>query len=298
LLVVALILLAGIFILHFIPKKKTYVVVSNSTRNYKIKVYGTEYTVGQHGTVFLQLLDDNYQPIENGSCWLNVYYPNKTYFIYDALMQHKDEGLYYYDFVCPEQTGVYMLTTRCWIPTKNFLYYASSFTPVSATNIYGDYTLTWEIDEQYHQYTGFEVYYDLTGIQNVTNATVNIMIVYKMTWCNDCLEMYVYNFTSGTWVLLPNRGSGRGIYVNNPTLTLSNSIDLGYIDNGVIRVGLRTTTSETIKLDYLVADVVGFATVYEDMISLRGSGEIHVSKPVNATFNITFPEVPEVGILT
>jgi len=84
----------------------------------KMEVLGTDYFAGDNGTIFLQLLDDNKQAIENSSCRINAYYPNKNLFLSNILMNYLDDGLYYYDTTIPSALGVYMLSGTCAIPNN------------------------------------------------------------------------------------------------------------------------------------------------------------------------------------
>ena len=47
------------------------------TNDVKLSFFGTEYLVGDNGTVWLQLLR-NYQPINNASCYVDIYSPSKN----------------------------------------------------------------------------------------------------------------------------------------------------------------------------------------------------------------------------
>lgn len=83
----------------------------------KVDFFGTEYQAGDAGTVWLQLLR-NYQPINNGTCFVDMYYPNKIQMLDNELMFYLDgsDGLYYRDFTVPSTVGVYMLSASCYLP--------------------------------------------------------------------------------------------------------------------------------------------------------------------------------------
>ncbi len=98
--------------------------IINKTRyaDVKIHFFGTDYVAGEKGTIWLQLLR-NYQPINNATCHVTAYYPNKTKLLDNVLMNYLDgsDGLYYYDLTVPEQTGVYMLSASCYLPRHAFI---------------------------------------------------------------------------------------------------------------------------------------------------------------------------------
>ena len=87
---------------------------------YHIKfVHGTQYQSGDDGTVFLQLLDANNHPINNSAsvCFLTIYYPDKTLFKHDQLMQYLEDGIFYYDVKVPNTEGIYMASAYCTVPS-------------------------------------------------------------------------------------------------------------------------------------------------------------------------------------
>jgi len=87
-----------------------------SKRN--IEFHGTDYFPHENGKIFLQLLDENRSDVNNGWCWLDIYYPNSSIMIDDGSMVRLGEnGLYYYDILVPDDLGVYMLSAYCKYPT-------------------------------------------------------------------------------------------------------------------------------------------------------------------------------------
>jgi len=81
-----------------------------------IDIFGTEYLPGDIGKVFLQLLDNDNQPIDNSSCYVRIYNPDESVFINITLMDYLDDGLYHYDVTVPNMTGVYMVSAFCDVP--------------------------------------------------------------------------------------------------------------------------------------------------------------------------------------
>lgn len=287
------------------PNPKNVTFISNETNDYRMKVFGTEYFPGEVATTFLQLLNENYEPVYNATCWLNVYYPNNSIFIYNAMMARFDEGLYYYDYVVPNISGIYMLTTRCFLPTLHHTFLANDFGEIYSVDQQGTYYNTHEVDNVYHVlrelHKYIDVYYNMTNSVDISNVTdAQIVMFYKLPHCTECLEMYIYDFVNNEWVLLPNKGSGVGVYSGADELVLSNPIDGGdlnrFVDeNGNIMVRLRTSRYE-LDVDYIGVDVVVGAVQYTNLISLRGSGEVHVHS--NVPVNVTVEEPPEVRVIT
>jgi len=273
------------------------VIAENKTRNYKIKVYGTEYVTGQIAKTFLQLLDEHNQPVENASCWLDVYYPNTTVFIDYAWMLKFKDGLYYYDYVLPNVTGVYMIVVKCYVPTEEYHLKASEATIVQGTNYLNDYQATWFDDLVYWETRreGGKIILDFNftvdfAITNETN--IDVLTIYSMSWCFECLKMYIYDYSTNSWELLPNRGSGRWpqrIILSNP-ITVEKIDDYLSPDN---KLTIRLeTTAYRLDVDYLIIRLIGGTIEYQDLTILRGSGEAHVSEPitgVNLTAEVEWP---------
>ena len=82
-----------------------------------LEVHGTEYYIGDKAKIFLQYLDINNEPVENSACRTNVYYPNSTQWLNHAPMFYVGhDGIYYRDFIIPNETGVFMLSAECYKP--------------------------------------------------------------------------------------------------------------------------------------------------------------------------------------
>ena len=83
-------------------------------------ISGTEYSPGESATIFLQLKDTQGLARNDGTCYLDIWYPANIssvhpYTIQDAPMLKAlgDDGMYYYDLIAPSTLGVYMLSAKC-----------------------------------------------------------------------------------------------------------------------------------------------------------------------------------------
>jgi hypothetical protein len=110
------------------------------TSDVKIEFMGTEYIPNEPATIWLQLLR-NYQPINDATCYVTVYYPNKMAFLNKTLMTYLSgsDGLFYYDLTTPSQLGVYMLTASCYIPANAW---SDSFADYSKIEVYENITVS------------------------------------------------------------------------------------------------------------------------------------------------------------
>jgi len=105
-----------------IIKKQEDIFEKVKTVDTSMKFFGTEYTAEEPATIWLQLLR-NYQPLNNATCYITAYQPNKTIFLNKTLMNYLDgsDGVYYYDLTAPSILGVYMLSANCKIPQDAFV---------------------------------------------------------------------------------------------------------------------------------------------------------------------------------
>jgi hypothetical protein len=145
---------------------------------------GTEYQINDNGTVFLQLLDNNQQPVNNSICYLTMFSPDKTKILDGAMMTYllTSEGLYYYDFIVPNTVGVYMISARC------FYYYNITY----ITDIKDSWTSSTAPTTNYGNNTFFTV-------GKASSAILNSYIEFNLSnisSINDINEVWLYLYVS------------------------------------------------------------------------------------------------------
>ena len=295
---------------NLLPKKRrVFVNETVSPTGARIKVFGTEYVPNDEGRVFLQLLDENYQPIDDGACLLYLYYPNRTIWFDSALMMYQEDskGLYYFDFIVPNITGVYMVTVECLYVLDEQIDTSDDFDLVYGTVVSGDYTDTWYEDGHYHwvreswddRYR-LEIYYDFKNITQPDNYN-GMSIVWKGNFDqrNEYIEIYIYDWCNTSWVNLPNRISYYTPIVTNYISNETIPFDCLVNEGGDLRVKFKDSvpdlTRSNLRTDLL--RVEAFYTVYGQVNYIRGGGEVHVSKLHQlVTSNVTVS--PSAQILT
>jgi len=239
---------------------------------------GTEYWVGENGTVFLQLTDSQNLPISNASCVIDVYNPNKTVWInnYPMTFLNTSDGLYYLDLIVPHYTGVYMLSARC---AYDAIIY--SFNPVSMGY---DGTLRTESDDPdiLIETDCVEIYTDTGFYQNVTFdiTGVNISEIneIKLLWVgmiNKDGDLQIFNHDTSSWENLHDL-TKTGIpecfkreYITGSVY--SNVSD--YIQGTNISGRVYLDAIEAILSDRFTLELHNNGSIVSDV---RGSGEIHV----------------------
>jgi len=95
--------------------KGSYKITYYNNPKIEINLLGTEYDISDEtGKIFLQLLDDQKNIIDNASCFISMYYPNQTK--KHSIMTYAGDGLYFLDIEIPKITGIYMLSALCLTP--------------------------------------------------------------------------------------------------------------------------------------------------------------------------------------
>lgn len=99
--------------------KGTYRMTYYNNNEYKISLTGTDYYTAEDGIIFLQLLDENNIPLDdsNSSCFVTIYYPDKTIWQSNQLMTYLDEGVFFKDITIPNIVGIYIVSAYCTLPT-------------------------------------------------------------------------------------------------------------------------------------------------------------------------------------
>jgi len=283
----------------------------NNPKMENLLVSGTEYQTGESATIFLQLKDSQGTPINDGQCYLDVYYPSYgnlshpiLYNDIGMLYKNDSNGIYYFDMVIPNVTGVYMLGASCaYSYDVNWIYPLEETvkkpTRTVTTGTFSGDTLVLNSFED-NQFTSCasvsktcDAYYDFntTEISNITNLSIYFMgETDKIT----TMTMMVWNWTSSSWITLPNT------LTFAPTTTPTFPIGLGeMLTNNIVpsnhtinyttknvRIRLYTTGANSInEWDNWLS--LKFLTQEGQIQELKGSGELHVSDALsNLTVNI------------
>jgi hypothetical protein len=257
----------------------------------KLSIFGTEYKIGDFGKLWLQLINSTGQEVDNAICFLDVYNPDGGKYIDTATMSHLEKGIYYYDFIVPLYTGVYPAIAKCYYAVSQQTETADSGTIWIGTNNANSYTATqaldgtyWKIDEALSG-GNYRIDYVLNFTGITSPALVNsVTIDWWGKWngqINDNLIFYIWNFTSNSWVQLPNQVADTGgsrIEVTN-TIT-SNLTQSGLLNNGKMIVRMNDTnvtdaTKSRAENDYLAIKINYFSS--PEWQEVKGASEVHVS---------------------
>jgi hypothetical protein len=284
-------------------------------RKKEIKVFTTDYFIGEVGTVYIQLLE-KWQPVNSASCLLDLWYPDKTKWLTQAPMQLiSPYGIYYYDIEIPDKEGIGLVSVYCWyimIKLDNFANYYNL--------TLGQY-ISGKIEDTYHKdgrtldfresNDRLNIIFDFiySSPSNLTQLDIFLWakwgnlteeLVGKKTKLvqqeKEKLDILIWNFNESRWEILPNKikPSDKILPTNNGiTENISNYIGIFNATHNITRIMINDTeindiTSE-LNLDYLMIRIEYLSGAYIE--DIRGGGEVHIISPSY----ITIPSIEDIS---
>lgn len=249
----------------------------------QIDVHGTEYTYGDVAKPFVQLLDDNGQPLNNQSCKVSILYPNSSLFVDAQNMTFAGNGLgiYTYNVVAPNISGVFPVVVNCDIFVNEFNIFAEDFGIGVGTLKEGSILNTFVSDDIYHEIEEsggiLEIFYNFSGV-NVPEGTGVSLIFEGFLHYDGVFDISLLNNLTQQWDKL---GDSHLATAND--ITFSNGFDLAtYSNNG--NVAVRINASDGINLQNIEIDflAINYSTVgYQYLNSVGGSSELHITEPLS-----------------
>jgi len=289
---IAILIILAILSLFYFYK---YTDTESKEHKIHIKVFGTEYQFWDNARVWLQLLDDNNQPINNATCFVQIFYPDNTIFVNFSGMNFLGNGIFAYDFTAPNISGVYMVITKCTIPKLeyNITYVNITYDGFECGTIncgYGwsDYwylsgraditTLGGAYNGSYHLRLRANNGWAERPVNNLNDVVNPILFMWVKTYSFEANEYAYAYFWDGSWHLLRRwvDGEDDNVYkiysFNLSGYSLGNNIiafesdmsglgDFFYVDDIKIQAGIKS---------YYIANETEYFIV-------RGSGELHIS---------------------
>ncbi len=258
-----------------------------------LKMSGTEYLLGESGTVFLQLKNANGQPVVDGSCIGDIFNPDKTFFTHDFPFIHlaTSDGLYYHDFSVPQQAGVYMISAFCYYNvTQAGDFYATAEKIIDGSVATGDYTDTYTDNGKYLRVVddGLKLKYQLnyTGIvlaPIVSISEIDVFFNGKFSPASslDYGLIEIYNYSSGTFHAFSNiiPAGATDMDISN-VLFMTGEKYQDFIQGGTLILQFEdfNKTYSTAGGDSLFNDLTRVSIKYSNgtIIDVKGTGEINV----------------------
>ncbi len=276
---------------------------------WNVNVFGTDYTVGDNGRIFVQLVQNN-TGFDGAVCLVNVHYPDSSYltpnyFIEGGLLVSLGEdGLYYTDFTAPSQIGIYMISAECFVGENTTRWNATSDTLVEGTiksgsiaDVHEDDGSYYELEEQdnggNNQSYQHEFEFNVSGLTEALNETATIGLLFAgrlrigdLGDIDDTIKFQLWNYTSSSWIDLPNQ-----LYpqVTDTDVIVANTGDGSgapdYINNSILRTRMQDTDQTTDDDKGLIfIDRYWLALTFpvvEPVLGIAGGGELNVRAPIN-----------------
>jgi hypothetical protein len=269
-------------------------------------VGGTEYAPLEEGKVFV-ILATNGVPQNNATCLVEIFYHNNTEFIEYTVMDFLEDGIYYYDFIVPNATGVYPVEVLCTYQTILNHYNATSgLRELGAGS--GALSNTFLTDGSY--WNANENAGDLRRIQNVFNFSgvnisagvpdyIAVQFVGKRPQqgadpASDIIRFSLYNYNLSKYVVVGNDFSYLATDTEKEYIIYSNLSQ--YVSpTGQMAVKINDTANTT--FDGALTDLsidrlnihLNFKVANSSITQVGGGGELHVSRASNIIVNNPAP---------
>lgn len=267
----------------------------------RLTLHGTEYTYGQIGKVWLQLLDNDGDEVNNGVCYLDIYTPTGEYYLEDGTMTNAlQDGIYYYDLTIPIEQGVYPAIAKCYYEASQNIRYAQSYVLNVGVLESGTIANTWVQDLVWLRLKTVNtpggrvnVTFNWSGdfYNNCGNVSEDLLTSVTILWngkwetntVNHDVYLYVYNYTSSSWIMLPNKivgglgGSAQTITNSIQTNNITHSLGITATQPLLVTAENTVNTEKDKKFytDYLYASCDQLA--FPEWQEVKGSSELHVT---------------------
>jgi hypothetical protein len=264
-----------------------------------VNIFGTEYQRGDNGTIFVQLLDADKYPINDGLCYVDIFNPDKTVHVDDGFMMYlnNSDGLYYYDLTIPNNDGVYMLSASCSF-YNNLTYYPIVQDAYVYENLpnqnYG--SVNFLAIGNFSTYASYIQIQDSIALENLESATMYLYAFFSAGNLGTIQRVTEeWNESNITWNNRPAHdpyiwenisASGIGWHAYNITELIRSWSNGTYTNYGML---LNCSAVSTNITDYYSTNYAGalkpeFILVYhtvDQITEIKGSGELHVSNYVS-----------------
>jgi hypothetical protein len=287
-----------------------------------LEMHGTEYIGGEVATPFLQLKDAGGMAIINGSCYIDIFYPNKTAMALSAPMLYipNSDGLYFYTYNLPiDILGVYPMSAECvFTQTNKWFYTLTGWNPFGETcgaehitatasigTLFGDtISLNNLMDWAYVKHESSAKVTNATFVFNATasgckiNRNMTTLDFYYMgetDYAGMTITFYFWNWNVSRWQnegALAPAGKAMSTGTSGASDYFSVSVDLNNYtaSDGTAKVMIYASggTNYNFWYDWLAFKTSGNSTVMTD---LKGSSELHVSNASSFTADQLIPTI-------
>jgi len=207
-------------------------------------------------------------------------------------MFYLENGIYYYDLLIPNISGVYDIYSKCYYVSYIDTYTSNSYSIITGTLNGGLLNDTYLSDNSRLLIT------DATNVVDVgfnfTIGTINSSNyldlffegTLRLSSVNDTgtLSFYAYNYNTLSWDLLENTQTGYSTLTDYTTSNrISNPLDYVSGNNVQIRLYGTGTDINRLRIDLLTLERTTYTSVPNQIV---GGGELHVTDRLNTLNNI------------
>ncbi len=253
-------------------------------------VGSTEYEPFDPGKVFVQLINGSAQPIDNSSCFVDIYFPNGTIFVGDTLMMFLDQGIHEFNFLVPNVLGVHPVAINCIFETATEELTADAFIKLPGTGGGGDLSDLLFVDGQFLKSdegkngpfsSGLNISIPVTNFSDLNSLSLNLFVSWEEEGGDPPSDPILYsfkNFSDNSTFLVGTHDYT--LTVQEFTFTFFGNIS-PFFNGSHIEVIIRDTVPEPTDtdnthyhLDFLRLVLNRNQTLPVEEI--RGGGEVHV----------------------
>lgn len=260
-------------------------------------VSGTDYEVGDNAKVF-SILTESGSPQNNGSCFVEMFYPNSTMFLPFTQMNFLQDGIYYYDFNAPNTTGVYPIAMKCsYNQTSTTFNVSAAFRYQGAGNgaianmnaIDGIYYNMTEPAASFHMGAYFNFSTVIPPLGNISSVSVQFQGNRQYATFDvlgDNISFWLFNYNTSSYV----RIGGDLVYTTvDEARTYTVLVNASrYVSNtGLVQLIINDTTGTldgegaNSPLDIDLLKVITSATITNQSVTnIAGGGELNIRRHI------------------
>lgn len=176
-----------------------------------INLLGTQYYPNFNATSFLQLIDNQGNFVDNASCDITIFNPafiNSSKLFDDIPMTFIEQGIYEFNFVTPDQMGVYKVSAFCVYENAEEVFDLPSDTSFDGSLFDGSTGDPAEVEfsdcvflkTESNTFQQFD-FVD-AGIGNLNTSDLDEIVVVWIGQNDKDLNLQIRNFTGSAWVTL------------------------------------------------------------------------------------------------
>lgn len=259
-------------------------------------VAGTDYEPGDNAKVFVILADAGI-PQDNGTCIVQIFYPNSSEFLDYTQMTFLEDGIYYYDFTAPDTIGVYPVEVRCSYVLIPMTYNVSTATRLLGAGagalsnlnlIDGNY---WGMNENAGDVRRVAAMFNFTGVNGTLGGFSDVNIHFTGSRpqlggdpASDNVTFWMYDYNLSKYVkvasdfsYLASDTTKNYHLVSNVSHFISSSGQMSVLVNDTVNTTDGDGANSILSIDQLTLSIV-FTIPNSSVTNVAGGGELNIRR--------------------